>query len=86
LRAGNEGDFTLSIDGAVVGSAHVPLAMRIMSSIGHTVGFDGGSAVSPRYSAPNRFAGTLHELEVQLLSGRDQSGDAAEMAAEMSRQ
>jgi arylsulfatase len=86
-RAGNEGDFVMLIDGSQVGSAHVPLAMRFMSSIGHTVGFDGGSAVSPRYSAPNRFTGALHELEIRLQAGkRDQASDVADMAAELGRQ
>jgi hypothetical protein len=84
-RAGNEGDFTVVIDGEDAGSAHVPLAMRIMSSIGHSIGYDAGSQVSPRYTDPNPFQGTLHRLEV--LSDRAESADVeAELAAGMSRQ
>jgi arylsulfatase len=85
-RSGNEGDFEMYVDGAAVGTCHVPLAMRIMSSIGHSVGFDNGSPVSPRYTGANPFTGELHEVEIQLVSGRDRKSDAAEMAAEMGRQ
>jgi arylsulfatase len=84
-RDGAGGDFTLMIDGEDAGTAHVPLAMRIMSSIGHSIGYDYGSQVSPRYHGPNRFAGTLHRLEV--LSDRAEPADIeAELAAGMSQQ
>jgi arylsulfatase len=59
--------------------------MRIMSSIGHSVGYDHGSAVSPRYSAPNHFAGTLHEVVIE--TGKLEQADAEAAAKEaMSRQ
>jgi arylsulfatase A-like enzyme len=66
VRAGNEGDFTLLVDGAPAGTCHVPLAMRIMSSIGHSVGLDYGSPVSPRYAGPNAFQGVLRSLVIQV--------------------
>jgi arylsulfatase len=86
-RAGGEGDFEMTVDGVGVGTAHVPLAMRFMSSIGHSVGFDNGSPVSPRYAAPNPFTGTLHEIEIVLAPGRPDPADAeAASAAAMSQQ
>jgi arylsulfatase len=83
VRDGNAGDFTLAIDGADAGSVHVPLAMRIMSSTGHSIGYDYGSAVSPRYVAPNRFKGVLHEVEIVTEGG---TRPDAEAAAGMSQQ
>jgi arylsulfatase len=76
----------MSVDGAPTGSVHVPLAMRIMSSIGHSIGFDHGSAVSPRYAGANPFTGELHEVEI-VLAGRPDALDAAAASAEtMARQ
>jgi arylsulfatase len=84
-RDGGAGDFELLIGGDVTGTCHVPLAMRIMSSIGHSIGFDHGSPVSPRYSSPNAFAGTLHQIEIE--TGKLTRFDAEVAAAEaMSRQ
>ncbi len=63
----------------------------MMSSVGPSIGYDHGSAVSPRYEAPFPFTGTLHEVEIQLLSREDAEARDAELAevaarAEMSRQ
>jgi arylsulfatase len=69
----------------VIGICHVPLAMRIMSSIGHSIGFDHGSPVSTRYSSPNAFEGTLHQIEIE--TGKLTRFDAEVAAAEaMARQ
>ncbi|HVV75759.1 MAG TPA: arylsulfatase [Mycobacteriales bacterium] len=84
-RQGGEGDFELRFGDTVVGSCHVPFAMRIMSSIGHSVGYDHGSAVSTRYESPNHFAGTLHEVVIE--TGKVERADAEAAAAEaMARQ
>jgi arylsulfatase len=84
-RDGGAGDFELLIEGAVAGTCRVPLAMRIISSIGHSIGYDYGSPVSPRYTSPNRFAGTLHQIEIE--TGKLSRFDAEVAAAEaMSRQ
>ena len=74
------------VDGAPAGSADLDLFMRMMSSVGPSVAFDHGSAVSQRYVAPFPFEGTLHEVEIQLLSRQDAEARDAEAAAEMSRQ
>jgi hypothetical protein len=76
----------LVVDGEPAGSADLALYMRMMSSIGPSIGADHGSAVSTRYEAPYAFTGTLHEIVVQ--SSPDKYGDVAEATAraEMARQ
>jgi arylsulfatase len=81
----------LAVDGKPAGSADLALFMSMMSSVGPSIGEDHGSAVSQRYEAPFPFTGTLHEIEIQLLSREDAEARDAELAevsarAEMSRQ
>jgi hypothetical protein len=83
---GTVGSVAVTINGAPAGSADVPLFMRMMSSVGPSIAYDHGSAVSNRYEAPFAFTGTLHEVVIQLLSPQDLATRAAEAAAEMSRQ
>jgi len=83
---GRLGSATLLVDGAPVATAELPLYMRMISSIGHSVGEDHGSAVSSRYQAPFRFTGVLHELVIQASPERFADTDAATARAEMSRQ
>ena len=76
----------IAIDDVECGRAETALFMRMISSVGSSVGYDHGSAVSPRYSAPFRFAGLLHEVVIEVA--QPQAGGAAEAQAraEMSRQ
>ncbi len=60
--------------------------MTIMSSIGPSVGFDDGSPVSEEYDGPFPFEGTLHRLDVQLVSPPAPGEAAAEAREGMSRQ
>jgi arylsulfatase len=83
---GRSGSVALEVNGRPAGSAELPLFMRMMSSVGPSIGYDHGSPVSNRYDAPFPFAGTLHEVAIQLLSKQDLDALAAEAAAEMSRQ
>ncbi len=83
---GMAGSMSIEVDGQPAGSAELPLFMRMMSSVGPSVGYDHGSPVSNRYDAPYRFAGKLHEVVIQLLSPRDLAAREAEAVAEMSRQ
>jgi arylsulfatase len=83
---GRKGTAELLIDGQSCGSADLPLFMLMMSSVGPSVGYDHGSAVSPRYRSPYRFTGTLHEVVIQTSPERFADTAAAEMAAEMGRQ
>jgi arylsulfatase len=85
-HAGMAGSVELLVDGAPAGRAELELYMRMMSSIGPSIGFDHGSAVSERYAAPHRFTGTLHEIVVQVSPDRFGDVAVAEARAEASRQ
>jgi arylsulfatase len=83
---GRLGTIEIAIDGATVGAGETQLFMRMISSVGVSIGYDRGSAISTCYTAPFPFEGTLHEVVIQLLSPHDLQARAAEAAAEMSRQ
>ena len=86
-RTGNKiGTMALRVDGVLAGSAELPLFMSLISSVGSSLGYDYGSPVSLRYQAPFAFAGTLHEVVIQLLSRQDAEAQRAEVATEMGRQ
>lgn len=83
---GRRGSVEIEIDGTSVGRVEIPIYMRMISSIGASVGYNHGSAVSPRYEAPFAFSGELHEVAIQLVSRRDAAAKEAEARTEMSRQ
>jgi arylsulfatase len=78
-RTGRDGRAELVIDGAACGRLEVPFVMGIISSIGPSVGYDHGSPVSERYDDSFPFAGTLHRVDIQLVSERpgEATGNAA---------
>ncbi|MED5221091.1 MAG: arylsulfatase [Actinomycetota bacterium] len=84
----------VAIDGKACGRASIPSYMRMVSSVGSSIGHDHGSAVSGRYQAPFAFTGTLHEVVIQLPQRRARGADptsvpdeaVATARAEMSRQ
>ncbi|MFP5487649.1 MAG: arylsulfatase, partial [Acidimicrobiia bacterium] len=76
----------IAIDGEPAGRADIAFYMRMISSVGASVGYDHGSPVSTRYTAPFPFTGTLHEVVIQLPQKRDAADVAAAQRAEMSRQ
>ena len=80
------GRIEILVDGTPCGSADLPFFMRMISSVGTSIGYDHGSPVSPRYAAPFPFSGTLHEVVIQLLTREEAELIAARAAAEMSRQ
>jgi len=80
------GTVALAVDGNDAGRADLPLYMRMISSVGASIGYDHGSAVSDRYQAPFPFSGTLHEVEIQLLSRASVEAEDALARAEMARQ
>ena len=86
LTVGGRFDLLVTVDGEDVGWAELPLFMRMMSSVGASVGYDHGSAVSGRYRAPNHFLGTLHEVVIQLAASRAAGTDEAGARAEQARQ
>jgi arylsulfatase len=73
------------IDGTPCGSAEVPFAMFIISSVGPSVGYDHGSPVSARYAGPFPFRGVLHKVAVDVLR-RPPAAAAADQRAAMSQQ
>jgi len=79
------GTVSVSIDGESAGRVDLPFMMRMISSLGASVGRDAGSQVSEQYSGEFAFAGTLHELVIQL-GQRSRKDDEATAKAEMSRQ
>lgn len=83
---GRAGTVTVAVGGHAAGQAGLPLYMRMISSVGTSIGYDHGSAVSPRYRGPFPYSGTLHEVTVQLV-GRPAAGtDDVAARAGMSRQ
>jgi arylsulfatase len=83
---GSRGSMSVAVNGVEAGSADLALFMKMMSSVGPSIGYDHGSAVSTRYAAPFPFSGKLHEIVIQLLSPADLAARAAEAASEMGRQ
>lgn len=83
---GRGGSATIEIDGRPAGDAALPLFMRMISSVGPSVGYDHGSPVSARYDAPFAFTGTLHEVVIQASPERAAGAATAAATAEMSRQ
>jgi arylsulfatase len=76
-RVGDGGSATLVVDGDVVAQEEIPFAMRVISSVGSSVGVDHGLAVSDRYDGPFPFEGTLRSVEIELVR-REQAEGLAE--------
>jgi arylsulfatase len=88
LRRGDamSGTAAIAVDGEHGGDAALRLFMRMMSSIGPSIGSDHGSAVSRRYESPFAFTGVLHEIVIQASPERFGDTAAAQARAEESRQ
>ncbi|HWL41578.1 MAG TPA: arylsulfatase [Ilumatobacter sp.] len=76
----------LAINGVRSGRAELPLYMRMVSSLGTSIGADRGSTVSPRYRGVFEFTGTLHDVVIQLPRRPDAGAAATAERAEMARQ
>ncbi len=89
-RIGRAGRIEIRIDGLPCGAADVPYAMRMMSSIGASIGSGTHSPVSTAYTGPFPFEGTLHEVTVDVDPSRSETERRAEaearLAAEMTKQ
>jgi arylsulfatase len=79
-RTGKGGNATVVIDGADCGTIEFPFVMRVISSMGSSIGFDYGLPVSHRYSDSFPFEGTLHRVDIQLAESR-KAGSAEDAAA-----
>ena len=87
-RTGKGGNATVVINGEDCGSVEIPFVMRVISSMGASVGFDHGLPVSRRYTDAFAFEGKLHRVDIALASSRSSEASAAAAAARsgMSRQ
>jgi arylsulfatase len=88
-RTGKGGHASVVIDGAECGRVEFPFVMRVVSSMGSSIGFDHGLPVSRRYSDAFAFEGTLHRVDIELAKARKpESADeaAASQRAGMARQ
>jgi arylsulfatase len=83
---GRSGTVHVEVDGTSAGSAEVGLFMRMISSVGVTVGYDHGSAVSGQYEGPFPFTGVLHDVVIQLAEQRGAGSATADARAGMARQ
>ena len=80
------GEITIYVNEEPSGSIEIPLFMRMISSVGSSIGYDHGSAVSPQYESPFPFSGDLHQIEIQLAARRASDADQAQARAENARQ
>jgi hypothetical protein len=89
-RTGQTGSIELRIDGSPCGRADVPWVMRMTGSIGADIGRGTNSPVCPEITGRFPFAGTLHELVIDLDASRSERERAERAAArydsEMARQ
>ena len=88
-RTGKGGHASVVIDGVECGRVDFPFVMRVVSSMGSSIGFDHGLPVSRRYSDAFAFEGTLHRVDIELAKARKpESADeaAASQRAGMARQ
>ncbi len=81
-RTGHGGKATFFINDQEAGSCEIPFVMRVISSVGTSIGTNHGSSLSPLYAAPFTFEGALDRVEVQLVTPRrDQESEVAESEA-----
>jgi arylsulfatase len=81
-RTGRGGTATFFIDDQEAGTCEIPFVMRVISSVGTSLGTNHGSSLSPLYEAPFTFDGALNRVEVQLVTPRrDQEAEVVESEA-----
>ena len=83
---GAPGRLQLYIDGKLVGNAEAPTTTPFVINPGAlSVGLNVGSPVTPEYTSPFRFTGTIHKVTVDV-SGELIVDQEAELRAHMARQ
>ena len=75
-REKKDANVVLVIDGMECGELYLPRFMRMISSVGASVGCDEGSPVSNRYSDEFPFEGVINQIDIQIISG-DKDGEKA---------
>ena len=79
-RSKKDANVNLIINNADCGQIHLPRFMRMMSSVGASVGYDDGSPVSDRYNGSFPFGGTIERVEIQIISADESSEQEANEA------
>jgi len=83
---GAPGRLQLYVDGALVANAEAPVTVPFALNPGAlTCGANPGSPVTPDYSSPFKFTGTLHKVTIDV-SGELIHDPEAELRAHMARQ
>ncbi len=89
-RTGKGGDVAIFENGIELAKMDLPFVMRMISSVGSSVGYDHGSPVAAEYSERvdgYHFEGRIDFVEINLISTRpDAETDGARARAEMGRQ
>ena len=88
-RLGKSGRATLRVDGREAGVLDVPFVMRVISSVGSSVGYDHGSPVGLDYGHRRDgfpFSGELDRIVIQLVAREDADVARAEGRAALGRQ
>ena len=85
-RLGKNGTIELFINQEPNGTIEVPLYMRMISSVGASIGFDHGSPVSELYKDSFPYSGKLEELEIQLVAREPRDLKEVQQRAENAKQ
>ena len=85
-RLGKNGTIELFINQEPNGIIEVPLYMRMISSVGASIGFDHGSPVSELYKDSFPYSGKLEELEIQLVAREPRDLKEVQQRAENAKQ
>jgi arylsulfatase len=85
-RGQRDADVTLMINGADVGTKHLPFLMRIISSSGMSIGSDYASPVSTYYDDEFPFEGRIKRVDIQLISQHPSEEQATAAREGMARQ
>ena len=85
-RLGKNGTIELFINQEPNGTIEVPLYMRMISSVGASIGFDHGSPVSELYKDSFPYSGKLEELEIQLVAREPRDLKEVQQRAEDAKQ
>ncbi len=85
-RLGKNGTIELFINQEPNGTIEVPLYMRMISSVGASIGFDHGSPVSQLYKDSFPYSGKLEKLEIQLVARDPRDLKEVQQRAENAKQ
>ncbi len=85
-RGRSDASATLTIDAEPVGTGDFPFLMRIISSIGMSIGSDHGSPVSKHYRDDFAFRGTLRRVDIQLIAQSSKTDNETAAREGMARQ